>query len=186
MNLQEEEISSKVVFEGIHFRIIHSEVKLANGDIVTREFLESKFSTVATVLLDEQQNIYLVKQFRTAIQRSRLEIPGGRFFPEKGESAQQAAMRECREEVGMEPKKLELLFYVDGGGSWKRPAYYFLGTDLKKNPLPSDADEVLQMSVMLFRDYLKLHLEDQENQGRGDEFKAILLVAKKLGYLRIL
>lgn len=183
--MKEEEISSKIVFEGKNFRITEKEVELPNGKRAFREVSETKFSTVAVLALDDAQNIYLVKNFRTGVSRERLEIPGGRFYPEQGEGPEEAAVRECREEVGMEPKKLELLFEIYGGGTWVSHSYYYFGTDLVKNPLEGDWDELIEIVKIPFREYLMKLLEDKSYEGRGSEFKAAFLVAKKLGLIEL-
>lgn len=182
--MQEKEISSKIAYEGNNFRVRLNEVKLPDGQIVTREVCEYKHSSVAIVVLDSEQNILLVKGFRTGLGKDRLEIPGGRFYPSQGETPEEAAIRECREEVGVEPRKMELLFEIEGGGSWVMHTYLFLATDLRLNPLPRDPDEFLEVIKMPFREYLKLQLE-RKHQARGGEFQALILTARKLGLLDI-
>lgn len=182
--MREKEISSKIVYEGANFRVHHKEVELPDGKIAKREVCEYKHSSVAMVVLDQEQNILLVREFRTGLGRDRLEIPGGRFYPGRGETAEGAAIRECREEVGVEPKHLELLFEVQGGGSWIMHSYYFLARDLHPNPLPRDADEFLEIVKIPFREYLQAQLQSR-NQARSGEFQAVILTAKKMGLLDI-
>lgn len=184
--MNEEVLDSKVVFDGELFRVVRKKVRLPNGKIAEREISETKFASVAVMVLDQNQNIYLVKEYKTGAKEARLGMPGGRFYPETGETPEAAAIRESREEVGMEPRDLELLFEVRGGRSWGTQGYCYLGTNAIANPKSIDWDEHLEVVKMPFRKYLDYAIEKPDYLGRaGTEIKAAVLVAKKLGYLQL-
>ena len=62
--------------------------------------------TVAIVAIDQDLNILLVRQYRYAISKYALEIPAG--LVDKGETAEEAARRELREETGYDCTNLRL------------------------------------------------------------------------------
>src|SRR5262249_40251038 len=86
----------------------------------------------------------LIKQFRAAIDRELWEVPAGSV--DEGESPEAAALRECEEEIGRVPQRVERL------GAWHpTPGYcdeqmiFFRATRLREPPPDSphrrDEDE---------------------------------------------
>jgi ADP-ribose diphosphatase len=83
-----------------------------------------------------------VRQFRHAVRKELLELPAGSIDP--GETPEEAATRELREETGCKPGNLENL-----GGFYAAPGYcteylhFFRATQLEKSPLTAeDTDEI--------------------------------------------
>ena len=73
-------------------------VALPNGKIVQREVVEHR-GAVAMVVLDDQDQVLLVRQHRPAVGEDLLELPAGTIEP--GESPDACARRELAEELGM-------------------------------------------------------------------------------------
>jgi ADP-ribose pyrophosphatase YjhB (NUDIX family) len=63
-------------------------------------------AAAAGLILERDGSILLVVRAREPA-RGKLALPGG--FVEPGESAEEAAMRECREEIGWAPERMEFL-----------------------------------------------------------------------------
>lgn len=181
--MQEKEISKKLIFAGRLFRIWQAEIELADGSRTQREYLERIYSSVAAVLLDNDLNIYLVKEFRFAVKEVRVNLPGGRFNLGL-ETPEQAVVRELREEVGLRPQKIEKLFEFHGGGSWLWHQYFFFCSDPVIEPLRGDWDENIEVVKIPFKKFLRQVLEDQSGS-RIIDFKAIIMVAQKLGLLEV-
>ena len=57
--------------------------------------------------MPEPDRVILIRQYRYAIDRMVWELPAGTLDP--GETAEQAARRECHEEMGKVPRRLERL-----------------------------------------------------------------------------
>ncbi len=180
--MQEKEIEKKLVYEGKLFQVWHAKVQLDTGEFAEREYLEHITGSVAAIVLDEQKNVYLVREYRTAAHEIQVHIPGGTFIPSE-ESPEAAIEREVREEIGIRPRQIEKLFESHGGGSWFWPQHFFLCTDLLEDPLPGDWDERIEIVRMSFKDYLQKSFENTDS--RFGDFKAAILVAKKLGLLDI-
>jgi ADP-ribose pyrophosphatase len=177
--IKEIKLSSKTLFDGESFRIVREKVRLPDGKIALREISVTKHQSVCIVPLDQDQNVILIRSFRSGLGKARLELPGGRFYKNR-ETPRRAAARECLEETGYEPSKMELLYEIRGGGSWTYHTYYFLGTKLRKKKPKPDWDEFIEVVKLPFAKYLRRCIKAKE-AGRSAEFKALILVAERLG-----
>lgn len=82
-----------------------------------------------------REEVLLVEQYRAAIDDNTLELPAGLI--EKTETPEQAAIRECREETGYEPKNMKLLYQGKlDPGRLNNTQYIYYSDELIHNPLP--------------------------------------------------
>lgn len=99
--------------------------------------------------------VILIRQYRASIGRETWELPAGGIEP--GEQQEQAARRECEEEIALVPHRLERL------GSWfPSPGFcdeemiFFRATDLRPPPPDSphkpDEDENIRARVLAIED----------------------------------
>lgn len=110
----EKTLQSKMIYDGRRLRLYRDEVELPDGRHTFREVV-SHPGAVAVVPVTEEGDVFLVKQFRYAIRSELYEIPAG--IIEKGESPEQCAVRELREEAGLDAGRMEKLgqFYTSPG-----------------------------------------------------------------------
>ena len=94
----EQNVSSERVFDGIILHIDHLTNRLPNGKLAKRE-VARHIGAAAVLPVDAEGNVYLVRQFRSPVDRVLLEIPAGKL-DYKGEDRLEAAKRELREETG--------------------------------------------------------------------------------------
>ena len=132
---------SQHVYRGRAIHIRADSVVKPNGKKTTREVVEH-VDCVVVLPIDSNGNILLVRQYRHAVERELLELPAGSIDP--GETPEQAAVRELREETGLKPGKLERL-----GGFYAAPGYcteylhFFRASQFEKSPLTAeDTDEI--------------------------------------------
>ena len=138
---RERVIDSQHVYEGRAIRIRVDSVGKPNGRMTTREVVEH-VDCVVVLPIDSKGNILLERQYRHAVSRELLELPAGSIDP--GETPEEAAVRELREETGYKPGKLEKL-----GGFYAAPGYcteylhFFRASELVRSPLTAeDTDEI--------------------------------------------
>jgi len=146
--LAEEEISSRPVFKGRAIRVRVATVRKPDGTETTREIVEHD-GVIAAIPLDKDDNVLLVRQWRTPAGKDLLEIPAGGIDP--GEAPEATVIRELQEEIGYKPGKLERL-----GGFYTAPGYateylhVYLATDLTPSRRHAeDTDEIELVKVKL-------------------------------------
>jgi len=89
---------SREVFAGRIVKLRVDFVALPNGKTVEREVVEHR-GAVAMVVLDDQDQVLLVRQHRPAVGEDLLELPAGTL--EVDETPEACAKRELAEELGM-------------------------------------------------------------------------------------
>lgn len=115
MELTEKTLSSKSVFEGKILNITLDEVSLPNGNISKREVVHHP-GGVAVAALDEENNLFFVKQFRYPYKEIVLELPAGKL--EKGSTPLENGKRELFEETGATGYS-----YISLGQVYPSPSY---------------------------------------------------------------
>lgn len=97
---QPERLSHERVYDGKVFDVDRDRVRMPNGREVTVDVVRHPKSVVL-IPLPERGRIILIRQFRYAVNRFLWELPAGSVDP--GETPEQAARRECHEEIGQVP-----------------------------------------------------------------------------------
>ncbi len=92
------------VFEGRVFSVEVGEVAFPEGQRHRVEIVRHQPSVVLLPIQDDGR-VILVRQFRPTIGREIWELPAGSL--NAGESAESAAARECEEEIGLVPTRVE-------------------------------------------------------------------------------
>ena len=160
MMLDEQEIRREVVFSGKYLKTEVRTVRCANGKESTREVV-SPPNAVGVLPVGEAGQVYLVRQYRTALERVILEIPAGILEP--GENPEETGKRECEEEAGVIPGKMEHLcgYYHSVGFSTGR-IEIFLATELTpSNLVHQEEGEILEKVVMPFDELYHLVLSGE-------------------------
>lgn len=140
---EEKTLSSQRVYEGRAVSLRVDAVEKASGKRTTREIVEHS-DCVAIIVMDAEDNILLVRQFRKPVEKVLLEIPAGGIDP--GESAEECVRRELQEETGYLPLKIERL-----GGFYSAPGYcteylhLYLATDLVPSPREAEDTESIEV-----------------------------------------
>ena len=140
-------IDSRTVHEGRVFTIVSDRVRLPNGTETTLDVVRHRPSVIL-VPMPDPEHVVLVRQYRYCIDRWIWELPAGTLEPH--EDLETAARRECREETGRDPGRIERV-----GACYPTPGYcdelmvFFRLTELTALPAPvaRDEDEVLEPRV---------------------------------------
>ena len=112
---EEKTVKTEEIFQGRAVKLRVDTVEKPSGARTTREIVEHS-NCIAVVVVDEDNKVILVRQFRKPVEEELLEIPAGGIEP--GETPDQAACRELQEEIGFRPNTLE-----DLGGFYAAPGY---------------------------------------------------------------
>ena len=99
MELTEKTLNSKVMFEGRILKMMVDDVELPDGSTSFREVVGHP-GGVCVAPIDDDNNLYFVKQYRYPYHEIVLELPAGKL--EKGMSPLDNGKRELKEEVGAE------------------------------------------------------------------------------------
>lgn len=151
MDLEEKLVRKKVVYQGKYIRTEEQTVRLPDGTEAIREIV-SPPDAVGILPIDSEGRIYLVRQYRPAIGQVTLEIPAG--ILERGEGPAETARRECEEEVGWRPQRLDFLFrYYHSVGFSTGKIEVFLGRDLHPSPdAHADPGEFIEVVRLPFEE----------------------------------
>lgn len=140
--MEETIVGTAKIYDGRVVKLAVHDVRLPNKRLSKREVIHHA-GAVAIVVVDENQNVLLVRQFRLPAGKILYEIPAGTLKP--GEDPADCARRELQEETGYMPLNLEAM-----GGIYPAPGYttefiylYYV-TQIDISSLPKDDDEFLE------------------------------------------
>jgi ADP-ribose pyrophosphatase len=127
----------------------------------------------STVLpIDSEGNVYLVEQYRFAMEKKTIEAISGGIKP--GENPEEAAIREMREEVGIIAKKLTSLGVIDPlTSAVYGPSNLFIAQDLTIKTANPDGDERINIIKVPFAKAL-----EWVNDGTITQSSSVILILK--------
>lgn len=122
-------------------------------------------NSITVLPMDDQGNIWFVRQYRLGSESQLLELPAGVI--EDSEAPETCAMREIQEEIGMAARSLKFLgdFYLVPGYS-NEHMYTYLATDLFPSTLQADADEFLNIEKIPYKEVLSMMGLGKINDGK--------------------
>jgi ADP-ribose pyrophosphatase len=112
-------------------------------------------ASVVVIPIEDDGRVVIVKQYRAPLDREIWEFPAGRL--NQGETAEDAARRECEEEIGLVPHRVVRLrgLYPAPGFS-DEELIFFRVSDLRRPPADSpnkpDEDEDITARVLSISD----------------------------------
>jgi ADP-ribose pyrophosphatase len=139
-------LNTRNIYNGRAFSVDSVEVRLPDGKRSTFDLVRHP-GAVALVVVDDEQRILMVRQYRMGADRDLLELPAGTLNP--GEPPEVCAAREVREETGFAARDLRKLgaFYMAPGYS-SEYLHIFLATGLYPARLDADEDEFIQVEAI--------------------------------------
>ncbi len=176
MDYIEKKIASRDIYKGkiVHLHI--DDVELVDGSRAKREIVEHD-GGVTVIPVDNDGNVYCVRQYRYAFGDSIIETPAGKL--EKGEDPFECARRELSEETGFTAGEYVYLgeFYPSPGYCHEK-LYAYLALNLSKGKAHLDEGE--------FLDVVKFSLDELVDMVMRNELsdaKTIIAVLKAKMYL---
>ena len=143
-----ERLSHERVYDGKVFDVDRDRVRMPNGREVTVDVVRHPKSVVL-VPIPEPGRVVLVRQYRYAVNAFLWELPAGSV--DEGETPEQAAARECHEEIGKVPGTVVRL-----GAMYPTPGYcneemvFFRLSSLEEPTEKAELDEDEDIEVQVF------------------------------------
>lgn len=159
MDFVEKVLSSEDIFKGRVINLHVEQVELPNGNKSSREIVEHN-GGVGIIAVDENREVFMVTQYRSAAKCMLMEIPAGKL--EKGEDPLECGKRELVEETGYEAKE-----FVHLGAYYATPAYceeklnIYLARDLKFVGQHLDEDEFLNVKKYKLDDLYQMVMDNK-------------------------
>jgi ADP-ribose pyrophosphatase len=165
------------VYHGPVFSVWDGTVKLDDGTSAKRAVVRHQGSVAIVPVVDD--TVVLVRQFRIAVGKHVLEIPAGRI--EAGESAEESARRELREELGYRAGRMVAgPSYYSSVGFLDEQVHIFLAFDLEQVGSQPDKDERFEVVKMSMTD-----VAAGLQAGKFDDAKTVIglreLMARRVG-----
>jgi len=149
MSSEFERIDSEKLFDGKFIAVRRDTFRHEDGAVVHRELVTHP-GAVGVVVLDDQDQLWLVRQPREAIGvPDLLEIPAGKLDVE-GEDPLEAARRELAEEIGKQAAHWDSLgaFYTSAGFA-DEIIHLFLATGISDVDVRPEVEENERIDVEL-------------------------------------
>lgn len=175
MDNYEKTIKVDNIYEGKILSLRVETVEMPDKKYSKREIVDH-VKGVGIIAFDGKDSIYLVRQYRKAIDEFTLEIPAG--LVEVNEKPIETAKRELQEEIGYKPLDIEYLFDMHASpGFTNDKLSFFLAKNLEESKLELDEDEFLEKKSYKIEDVYNMVIN-----GEITDAKTIIAVmyAKRL------
>jgi 8-oxo-dGTP pyrophosphatase MutT (NUDIX family) len=153
-------LSEKVVYSNNWIDVIHKDVLNPNGNPGIYGQVNFKNIAIGVIPVDNEGFTWLVGQYRFPLEEYSWEIPEG-GCPE-GEDYLSAAMRELKEETGLEADSYELISKIHTSNSvCNEVAYIYLARGIKQGEAEPEDTEQLQVKRVLLSEAVQLVMENR-------------------------
>jgi len=164
-----ERLSTTRVFTGKVFDIDRDTVRMANGREVTVDIVRHPRSVVL-LPVPEPGHIVLVRQFRYAVKKLLWELPAGSV--DDGEQPEDAARRECHEEIGKVPDTVvRLASFLPTPGYCDEEMVFFRLSGLN---VPSEAAAVDEDEDIEAREFALADAREMVRRGEIVDMKTVV------------
>jgi ADP-ribose pyrophosphatase len=139
-------------FDGKVFDVDREEVRLPHGRTVTVDVVRHPKSVVL-IPVPETGHVVLIRQYRHAVNQWLWELPAGSV--DDGETPEQAARRECHEEIGQVPQtivRLAAMFPTPGYCDEEMIFFRLSGLSEPTETAAVDEDEDIEARTFSIRD----------------------------------
>ena len=147
-----ERLSTERVFSGKVFEVDRDRVRMPNGRETTVDVIRHVASAVIAPVPEPGQ-IILIRQYRYAVNQWLWELPAGSV--DDGESPEQAARRECHEEIGQVPEtivRLGAMYPTPGYCSEEMFFFRVSGLSVPEAEAATDEDEDIEVRTFTLKE----------------------------------
>ncbi|MDX1613435.1 MAG: NUDIX hydrolase [Candidatus Promineifilaceae bacterium] len=171
-------MNDRIQWSGSDWHLRVYELTLPDGSRRQKGYLDHPGAVTIVPLESDGQHVLMLHQYRRALDETILELPAG--TRRNGESWQECARRELREETGQRAEQ-----WLDLGQIWPAPGVsnevmaLYLARGLSPDPLPPDVDEQIEV-----RAYRLSELATMAMDGRLRDAKSVVALLRAASYLR--
>ncbi len=171
MDLTETFVGRQDIFQGRIVTLHVDTVTLPDGNTALREIIDHP-GGVGILAIDDEDQVFMVQQYRYAFSRAMWEIPAGKR--EAGEEPLVTAKRELQEEVGVTAERwLPMGELIPSPGCYAERLYLFMARGLTMGDTHPDDDEFLTVSRVPFTELSQACLS-----GEIQDAKTVVAVLK--------
>ena len=157
-------VASTPVHSGRVIQVSTERLRYANGREYDIDFVRHP-GAAAVVAVDDSDRVCLVRQYRHGVEDFLWEIPAGKL--DSGEPPQVCAVRELKEETGVEAERWTSLgLFIPAPGLLSEIIHIYLARNLRVGAASPDADEELELKWMPIKDAVDLILRGEWNDGK--------------------
>lgn len=177
MHLQEKTLSVRTVYDGPVFKVTSETAEIEDGTSALRDVVHHS-GGVCVIPITENNEIYVVKQFRYPFKAVTVEIPAGKV--NKGESHFDCGKRELLEETGCTCEEYTYL-----GSLYPTPAYdteiihIYMAKGISRGSQNLDSDEFLDVEKIPLAKAVEMVMNNELPDSKTQI--AILKAARILG-----
>ncbi len=177
MEYFEKTIKTEDIYKGNIIEVQNLTVTLSNGKEATRDIVLHPGASVV-IPINENGELYMVKQFRKPLDRTTLELPAGKL-DSAGEDPKSCAERELMEETGLRAEKLEHLISIHTTpGFCNEVIHMYTATGLTQGEACTDEDEFLDVEKIHVSELVSMILEHRITDAKT--IIGVLLAERKL------
>lgn len=177
MHLVEKKINSVPIYDGKIITVRKDTALLENGAQAVRELVIHP-GGVCIVPINDDGEVFLVKQFRYPFQEVLTEVPAGKL--EFGEEHRGAGLRELKEEIGAECDSFDYLGVMYPSVAYlTEKIHMYLARGLRFSEQSLDSDEFLDVVKVKLSDAIEMTADGRIKDGKT--IAALLLAARRLG-----
>jgi ADP-ribose pyrophosphatase len=169
MKSEPERLDSAQVFKGKVFSVDRDQVRMPNGRTVSVDVVRHSKSVVL-LPVPEPGKVILIRQYRYPVNAFLWELPAGSV--DEGESPDEAARRECHEEIGLVPStvvRLSAMLPTPGYCDEEMIFYRVAGLEKTAEQAAVDEDEDIDAQVFELRE-----ARDMIRRGEIVDMKTVL------------
>lgn len=169
---------AEIVAQSRLFKIESNDLEFSNGEKRTYErLINGTRGAVLVVPVLDDDTVLLVREYCGGTQRYELGFPKGKI--DEGETAEQAALRECMEEIGYGARQLTVLKTVSlAPGYMTHHTHIVMAQDLYEQSAQGDEPEPLEVVPWKLNEFEALMARDDCTEGRS--LLAVLLAREFL------
>lgn len=170
-------LSTKIVYKNPWIKVIEDKVIKPDGSRGIYAYVETRGPSVCVVAIDDNNEVYLIGQYRYTSGEFSWEVPNGNS---DGEDVLSAAKRELTEETGLVAKRWENVGYFwVMNGVVREKCHVFIARDLTQ----TDKEEKREEGIVSVKKIPLGELLRQVKAGEITDDQSIVALAKAFLFL---